>query len=82
MKKHVFEPSGLKSTTYSYDIAKRTGHLANGIGREGVNKSQDLFGKGTPRPMEYWNKAGADIGSCKVLLLFLPSLVLISVCKS
>ena len=64
VKTHIFDPLGMNSTTFSYQVAKNTGHLANGIGRDGVNRSENIFGRGIPRPMEYWNKAGGDIGSC------------------
>lgn len=62
---NIFVPLGMRSTTYSYDLAKKTGKLANGFGREGVNQTQDLFGPGTPRAMEYWNQAGGEDGNCK-----------------
>ena len=53
VKTHIFDPPGMDSTTFWYDEVKRTGHLAYGIGRDGANKSEDLFVRGIPRPMKY-----------------------------
>ena len=64
VQSNIFDRLGMTSTTYSYDIAKLTGRLANGFGREGVNKSENLFGKGITRPMPYWNQAAGDSGHC------------------
>ncbi|KAG5636733.1 hypothetical protein H0H81_007062 [Sphagnurus paluster] len=47
VKEHIFEPLGLTSTTYSYDVAKQR-HLAEGMARQGNDPLKDPFG-GTPR---------------------------------
>lgn len=66
VKQHIFTPLGLNATTYSYDVAKASGHLADGFDREGLNRSEDVFGKGTPRAMEYpgWDLPGGESGNC------------------
>ncbi|ESK87216.1 beta-lactamase [Moniliophthora roreri MCA 2997] len=53
IKEHIFEPLGLNSTTYSPSVAMRSGHLADPIAREGINMSEDIFGKGKTRAMRY-----------------------------
>ncbi|KAJ7586977.1 beta-lactamase/transpeptidase-like protein [Mycena floridula] len=53
VKTNIFDPLGMGSTTFSYFEAKETGNLADGWDREGVNKSDDVLGRGTPWPMEY-----------------------------
>ncbi|KAJ3866380.1 beta-lactamase/transpeptidase-like protein [Lentinula novae-zelandiae] len=67
VRKHIFTPLGLNATTYSGSIAEETGNLANGFGRDGVNKSEDVLGAGTPRAMLFWNHYGGDDGN--ILLL-------------
>ncbi|KAE9393923.1 beta-lactamase/transpeptidase-like protein [Gymnopus androsaceus JB14] len=51
----IFVPLNLTSTTYSADIAEESGNLANGFEREGVNKTENVFGMGTPRALPYWS---------------------------
>ncbi|KAJ3933342.1 MAG: beta-lactamase/transpeptidase-like protein [Lentinula lateritia] len=63
VRKHIFTPLGLNATTYSGSIAEETGNLANGFGRDGVNKSEDVLGAGTPRAMPFWNYYGGDDGN-------------------
>ncbi|KAJ7579245.1 beta-lactamase/transpeptidase-like protein [Mycena floridula] len=67
VNKHIFVPLGMSSTTYSYEVAKSTGNLADGFVRQGVNRSHDLFDKGTPRAIMYpgWNLPGGEAGSFK-----------------
>ncbi|KAG7095302.1 hypothetical protein E1B28_006068 [Marasmius oreades] len=50
---HIFSPLGLDSTTYSPRVAKESGNLADPMAREGVNKTEDIFGKGKPRAMRF-----------------------------
>ncbi|KAK0489936.1 beta-lactamase/transpeptidase-like protein [Armillaria luteobubalina] len=67
VKEHIFEPLGLTSTTYSVDVARASGNLAQGMARDGVNKTEDLFGKGNPRAMRHpnWFLAGGEDGNYK-----------------
>jgi CubicO group peptidase (beta-lactamase class C family) len=37
VKQHIFEPLGLNSTTFSFDVANATGRLADGILRQTRN---------------------------------------------
>ncbi|KAK1222394.1 hypothetical protein PQX77_014727 [Marasmius sp. AFHP31] len=53
VKEHIFDRLGLESATYSHKVARESGNLADPLAREGVNKSEDLFGKGKPRAMRY-----------------------------
>ncbi|KAG5643819.1 hypothetical protein DXG03_009596 [Asterophora parasitica] len=61
VKAHIFEPLGLTSTTYSYDVAK-LGHLADGIAKSEVNLTADPFG-GTPRAIPFWFQKGGEDGN-------------------
>ncbi|KAJ4464091.1 beta-lactamase/transpeptidase-like protein [Lentinula edodes] len=63
VRKHIFTPLGLNATTYSGSIAEETGNLANGFGRDGVNKSEDVLGAGTTRAMPFWNYYGGEDGN-------------------
>ncbi|KAF5371351.1 hypothetical protein D9615_009703 [Tricholomella constricta] len=62
VKQNIFEPLGMSSTTYSYDVAK-LGHLADGIARQGINYTEDPLG-GTPRALPYWSTKGGEDGNC------------------
>ncbi|KAJ7712564.1 beta-lactamase/transpeptidase-like protein [Mycena metata] len=50
----ILEPLGMTATTYYSKLAKDSGHLADGLGRDGVNQTQDPFGVGRVRPFPYW----------------------------
>ncbi|KAJ3740199.1 beta-lactamase/transpeptidase-like protein [Lentinula detonsa] len=63
VKNHLFIPLGLNSTTYSSVVAEESGNLADGFGRDGVNKSENLLGAGTPRAMPFWNPYGGEDGN-------------------
>ncbi|KAK0200076.1 beta-lactamase/transpeptidase-like protein [Desarmillaria ectypa] len=67
VKEHIFEPLGLTSTTYSVDVAQASGNLVQGMARDGVNKTENLFGMGTPRAMWHpnWFLAGDEDGNYK-----------------
>ncbi|KAK0458256.1 beta-lactamase/transpeptidase-like protein [Desarmillaria tabescens] len=67
VKEHIFEPLGLVSTTYSVDVARASGNLVQGMARDGVNKTENLFGMGTPRAMWHpsWFLAGDEDGNYK-----------------
>ncbi|GLB40046.1 putative beta-lactamase [Lyophyllum shimeji] len=61
VKQHIFDPLGLSSTTYSYDVAQ-LGHLANGMTRQGINYSANPFG-GTPRALPFWSTTSGEDGN-------------------
>ncbi|KAJ8082746.1 hypothetical protein PM082_008602 [Marasmius tenuissimus] len=67
VKEHIFDPLGLDSTTYSPRMARDSGNLADALAREGVNKSEDLFGKGKPRVVRFpgWFLDEGEDGSFK-----------------
>jgi CubicO group peptidase (beta-lactamase class C family) len=51
VKKNIFDALGLNSTTYSYDVASKSGHLADGMDRERVNITENPPIAGATRPM-------------------------------
>ncbi|KAK1232776.1 hypothetical protein PQX77_004101 [Marasmius sp. AFHP31] len=53
VKEHIFDRLGLDSTTYSLRVARESGNLADPLGRAGVNRSEDVFGKGQPKAMRH-----------------------------
>ncbi|KAJ8082741.1 hypothetical protein PM082_008597 [Marasmius tenuissimus] len=53
VKEHIFDRLGLESTTYSLRVARESGNLADALTRDGVNRSEDVFGKGKPKAMRY-----------------------------
>ncbi|KAE9393924.1 beta-lactamase/transpeptidase-like protein [Gymnopus androsaceus JB14] len=63
VKEHIFVPLNLNSTTYSPDVALESGNLASGFVRDGVNKTEDLFGMGTPREVPFWPSSGGEDGN-------------------
>ncbi|KAJ6552222.1 beta-lactamase/transpeptidase-like protein [Mycena vulgaris] len=58
----IIEPLGMRSTTYYSDRAEASGHLADGMMRDGVNKTEDVFGVGRVRALPYWAPSKADTG--------------------
>ncbi|KAF8879116.1 beta-lactamase/transpeptidase-like protein [Infundibulicybe gibba] len=60
VKEHIFDPLGMKSTTYSSQRANASGHLADGMVRYGVNMSVDPYAAAQPRPRTYWSPSGED----------------------
>ncbi|KAL0571496.1 hypothetical protein V5O48_010472, partial [Marasmius crinis-equi] len=54
VKEHILDPLGMDSTTYSPHAARQSGNLADPLAREGVNKTEDIFGKGKPRAMRFF----------------------------
>ena len=66
VKEHIFDRVGLESTTYSPRVAQESGNLADPLAREGVNRSEDVFGKGKPRAMRFpgWFLNEDEDGSC------------------
>lgn len=63
VKEHIFDPLGLSSTTFFGKVAMESGNLAEGITRDQVNRTEDLFGQGTLRSMPYWIPADGNDGS-------------------
>jgi CubicO group peptidase (beta-lactamase class C family) len=63
----ILEPLGMDSTTYYSERAEESGELADGMLRDGVNLTEDVFGLGRVRAVPYWapNKIGASHGSSK-----------------
>uniref|UniRef100_A0A0W0G336 Beta-lactamase-related domain-containing protein n=1 Tax=Moniliophthora roreri TaxID=221103 RepID=A0A0W0G336_MONRR len=53
VKEKILDPLGLTSTTYSPQVAQESGHLADPIAREGIDKDKDIFGKGKTRVMRF-----------------------------
>ncbi|KAJ7118448.1 beta-lactamase/transpeptidase-like protein [Mycena crocata] len=58
----IIEPLGMSSTTYSFARADETGHLADGMARDGVNQTEDMFGLGHVRALPYWAPSNQDTG--------------------
>ena len=61
VEEFIIQPLGMHSTTYFSRTAEESGNLADGIAREGVNLTEDVFGLGTLRALPYWlpnNKPG------------------------
>ncbi|KAF9269747.1 beta-lactamase/transpeptidase-like protein [Marasmius fiardii PR-910] len=67
VRDHVLNPLGLHSTTYSPRVARGSGNLADPLAREGVNKTENIFGKGKPRVMRFpgWFLDEGEDGSYK-----------------
>ncbi|KAK0470762.1 beta-lactamase/transpeptidase-like protein, partial [Armillaria novae-zelandiae] len=63
VKEHIFDPLGLGSTTFFGKVATESGDLAEGISRDHVNRTEDLFGQGVLRSMPYWIPVDENDGS-------------------
>ncbi|KAJ7450791.1 beta-lactamase/transpeptidase-like protein [Mycena latifolia] len=50
----ILEPLGMHSTTYFSERAEQSGQLADGMLRDGVNQTEDVFGVGRVRSVPYW----------------------------
>lgn len=50
----ILKPLGMNSTTYFSKTAVESGHLADGMGRDGVNQTEDVFGLGRVRAYPFW----------------------------
>ncbi|KAI3621234.1 beta-lactamase [Moniliophthora roreri] len=51
-KQHLFDPLGMSSTTFSYQVAKSSGNLASGVGRDNLSLAD--LGSAIPRAMPFW----------------------------
>ena len=72
VKEHIFEPLGMNSTTYSYEVASATGNLADGMTRQGVNFTANPFGNGTVRAKPFWSQVGGEDGNSVYQLFVRP----------
>jgi CubicO group peptidase (beta-lactamase class C family) len=63
VKEHIFDPLGMTSTTYSYDVANASGQLADGMTKQG-NFSGNIFANGTVRALPFWDQHGGEDGDC------------------
>ncbi|KAF8884172.1 beta-lactamase/transpeptidase-like protein [Infundibulicybe gibba] len=65
VKANIFDPLGLTSTTYSFDVASATGNLADGMSRQRtpVEIRANPFGPGIPRPLPYFSQLGGEDGN-------------------
>ncbi|KAF5373158.1 hypothetical protein D9758_001587 [Tetrapyrgos nigripes] len=87
VKDNIFVPLGLNQTTFDSISAEKSGNLAQGFVRDKVNKTENIFGRGTPRVLPYWNPstedgnmisgAGGAIMSVKDAAIWLQSLLLL-----
>ncbi|KAJ7700484.1 beta-lactamase/transpeptidase-like protein [Mycena rosella] len=59
----IIEPLDMHSTTYFSERAEKSGKLADGMMRDGVNQSEDLFGVGRVRALPYWLPAKENTGN-------------------
>ncbi|KAF7366888.1 Beta-lactamase class penicillin binding protein [Mycena sanguinolenta] len=83
---NILEPLGMSSTTYFSKPAADSGHLADGMGRDGVNQTEDLFGMGQVRAYPFWapnegkpgdviSGAGGLISSARDMAIWLQTLL-------
>jgi CubicO group peptidase (beta-lactamase class C family) len=63
VKQHIFDPLGMSSTTYSYDVSNSTGQLADGMTRQDANISKNPPELGTVRAFPFWSTAGGEDGN-------------------
>ncbi|KAJ7639711.1 beta-lactamase/transpeptidase-like protein [Mycena polygramma] len=83
----ILRPLGMNSTTYYSKKADENGHLADGMGRDGVNQTEDVFGLGQVRAYPFWapnegvprhviSGAGGVISNAKDMAIWLQALLL------
>ncbi|KAJ7270753.1 beta-lactamase/transpeptidase-like protein [Mycena haematopus] len=58
---NIFEPLGMNSTTYSFQVANATSRLADGFGREGDPTMNPILEPSHPMP--YWLQTGGTDGT-------------------
>ncbi|KAF8884178.1 beta-lactamase/transpeptidase-like protein [Infundibulicybe gibba] len=65
VKANIFDPLGLTSTTYSFDVANATGNFADGMSRQRTPNEimTNPIGSGIPRPLPYFSQAGGEDGN-------------------
>ncbi|KAJ7111488.1 beta-lactamase/transpeptidase-like protein [Mycena epipterygia] len=82
----IIEPLGMHATTYSSETATESGNLADGILRQGVNRTEDVFGLGRVRAVPFWapskpgeghvlSGAGGVISSANDMAIWLQTLL-------
>lgn len=62
VKANIFEPLGLNSTTYSFDVANATGNLADGFFKQQTNFPASPFDVGIPRAIPFWAQIWGEDG--------------------
>lgn len=75
VKEYIFDPLGMNSTTYSFDVANSSGQLADGMTKQ-LSSPKDIFGNGTVRALPFWANIGGEDGNGK-LFHFSPGGVII-----
>ncbi|KAF8884175.1 beta-lactamase/transpeptidase-like protein [Infundibulicybe gibba] len=65
VKANIFDPLGLNSTTYSFDVANATKKLADGMSRQRTPAeiSVNILAGGIPRPLPYFSQNGGEDGN-------------------
>ncbi|KAL0946326.1 hypothetical protein HGRIS_012565 [Hohenbuehelia grisea] len=63
VKAHIFDPLGLNSTTYAFEVANATGNLADGFQREVSNVTAGPLDRGIPHAIPYWSQFGGEDGN-------------------
>jgi CubicO group peptidase (beta-lactamase class C family) len=59
----ILQPLGMNSTTYFSKTAADSGNLADGMARDGVNQTEDVFGLGRVRAYPFWSPNEGNPGS-------------------
>ncbi|KAJ7814921.1 beta-lactamase/transpeptidase-like protein [Mycena olivaceomarginata] len=59
----ILQPLGMNSTTYFSKTAADSGNLADGMARDGVNQTEDVFGLGRVRAYPFWSLNEGNPGS-------------------
>lgn len=61
VKRRILDPLGMNATTYSYQAARDSGELAEGMMRQGVlNQTDDIFRRGKVRVVPPWFQSGGE----------------------
>ncbi|KAJ7111362.1 beta-lactamase/transpeptidase-like protein, partial [Mycena epipterygia] len=82
----IIELLGMHATTYSSETAMESGNLADGMLRQGVNQTEDVFGLGRVRAAPFWapskrgeghvlSGAGGVISSANDMAIWLQTLL-------
>ena len=62
VKQHILDPLGMKSTTYSSEVANKTGNFADGLLQTVVTDSNGTGVAGPPVRIPYWIPSNEDGG--------------------
>jgi CubicO group peptidase (beta-lactamase class C family) len=65
---HILGPLRLNSTTYSFASANKTGGMADGFARDGLNISRSPLDAGTTRIVPFLFLTETEDGNCAFLL--------------